>query len=145
MRYIILFFAAVLMLPVSAGAVDAGYSLEIEVWNFKNTRGQLGVSLFNGEAGFPMEYRKAHKIQVLQITGQTVKVVFSGLAPGMYAVAVHHDENSNNKLETNFFGVPVEGTGVSRDATGTFGPPDYEDAAFSLSEDRQKIRIKISY
>ena len=35
------------------------------------------------------------------------------LPAGNYAVQVMHDENENNKLDTNFMGMPIEGYGFS--------------------------------
>jgi len=37
----------------------------------------------------------------------------AGIPPGTYAIACYHDENDNGKLDTNFLGIPKEGTGAS--------------------------------
>ena len=34
---------------------------------------------------------------------------FGGLRPGVYAVAVLHDENQNDEMDFNFLGMPLEG------------------------------------
>jgi uncharacterized protein (DUF2141 family) len=39
--------------------------------------------------------------------------VFDGLVPGQYGIALLHDENKNDKMDSNRFGFPREGYGVS--------------------------------
>lgn len=65
--------------------------------------------------------------------GTTRTCVFSGIAPGTYAVALFHDENGNGKLDTNFLGIPREGVGVSNNKMRTLGPPTWEDSKFVLA------------
>src|SRR3546814_9091921 len=63
-------------------------------------------------------------------------------ATGTYAIAVVHDENSNNKMDKAIF-VPTEGFGFSRNPTITVGPPSFTSASFPVAGDmRQSIRMK---
>ena len=43
------------------------------------------------------------------------------ISPGVYAVSMRHDENSNRKLYKNFFGIPKEGYGNSGNPRKSFG------------------------
>jgi uncharacterized protein (DUF2141 family) len=58
---------------------------------------------------------------------------------------VLHDENENSKMDFNFLGMPLEGYGFSNDASGTFGPPSFEDAAFRLKARPSAVSIKARY
>ena len=55
-----------------------------------------------------------------------------------------HDENENNKLDTNFLGIPKESFGCSNNAKGFMGPPKWEDAKFEISNKDvvQNIELK---
>ena len=57
------------------------------------------------------------------------------LPSGNYAVGAFHDVNRNNQLDTNLFGIPKEQHGFSNDASGSFGPPSFDDAAISVTKD----------
>lgn len=70
---------------------------------------------------------------------------FSDLPFGEYAVAVMHDMNDNNKMDFHFYGAPKEGYGASNDASGTFGPPSFEEARFKLENFSKTIVIKLKY
>ncbi|MDZ3832370.1 MAG: DUF2141 domain-containing protein [Sphingopyxis sp.] len=64
------------------------------------------------------------------------------LRAGTYAIAVVHDENSNNKMDKALF-LPREGFGFSRNPTITTGPPSFKAASFVVNGDvNQTIRMK---
>ena len=52
------------------------------------------------------------------------------------------DENSSDKLETNFMGMPREGLGASNGAKGHFGPPKFDAAAFRFQGGRLGLKIR---
>lgn len=60
---------------------------------------------------------------------------------GTYAVRLYHDENDNGELDTNVFGVPREAYGFSNNARGRFGPPNFEEAAFTVESDSLSLTI----
>ena len=66
----------------------------------------------------------------------------SGLPQGEYAVRVMHDRNDNGELDSNFVGMPTEPWAFSNNATGSFGPPGWEQVKFSHESDTvQRIRL----
>jgi uncharacterized protein (DUF2141 family) len=58
-------------------------------------------------------------------------------------VAVWHDADGDGELDSNFLGLPREPVGASNNATGRFGPPSFDDAAFDYRSAtlRQTIRV----
>lgn len=116
----------------------------VQLDNLKNNTGEIILSLFNSEDGFPMETEKACRNLTIE-PNNNKQAVFHKLPFGEYAISVHHDEDSDKEMDTNFFGIPSEGIGVSNNAKGSFGPPDFEDAKFTLNQKRRKISIKLVY
>jgi len=55
-----------------------------------------------------------------------------------YAIALFQDENSDDKMNTNFMGKPNKLSGFSINASGNFDPPDFKDAAFMLVKNKPK-------
>ena len=51
---------------------------------------------------------------------------------GDYALSVFYDQDGDGKLKTNFIGMPKEPIALSNNAVAKFGPPEYDDAVFSL-------------
>jgi len=57
------------------------------------------------------------------------------LPDGTYAIGIFIDVNYNNEMDKNFFGIPKEQYGFSNNAKGSFGPPSFQDASFTVSGD----------
>ena len=64
-------------------------------------------------------------------------------APGTYAIKAYHDRNGNGRLDTGAFGAPVEPYGFSNDARGTFGPPPFTAATFTLPAAGTTVRFSV--
>jgi len=70
-------------------------------------------------------------------------VTFADVAPGRYAVKAFHDADSDGELGRDFFGAPSEDYGFSNDARGSFGPPDFADAAVTVGEQPATVVVKV--
>ncbi len=116
--------------------------LTIQVNGVTETKGQLMVALYEKSDHFP-EYGMAALNRVVEVENLPPSIQISQLVPGRsYAVAVYHDKNSNNILDKNILGMPVEYYGFSRDARATFGPPAFESAAF-VYHHQQRITLVV--
>jgi uncharacterized protein (DUF2141 family) len=120
-------------------------SVQVKVSGLKNKNGQLGISLYASKEGFPSDWQKAYKQILIPVSGDKMEYTFTDLPYGKYAVSVLHDENKNKKLDANFLGIPKEGYGASNNATGTMGPPKFEDAAIALDRGMITTEIKMNY
>jgi uncharacterized protein (DUF2141 family) len=58
------------------------------------------------------------------------------------AIAAYHDVNDNGTLDRNAIGIPSERYGFTRDARGITGPPSYEDAMITISDQPIEISIR---
>lgn len=121
------------------------FKLSVVFKGLKNTKGKILVSLFDSEKGFPTNGKAALKSSsvVLQ-EGVLPRTEFLGLPPGSYAISAVHDENNNQKVDTNWIGIPREGVAASRDAKGSMGPPKYRDAVLEIKQD-QEISVTFDY
>ena len=63
------------------------------------------------------------------------------LPEGVYAIGIFVDVNRNNRMDRNFIGIPKEQYGFSNDARGSFGPPSFAEASFTVSGD---LRLEIN-
>lgn len=121
-------------LVVAFGSLCYAAQLEVDVRGAEGHEGRLAIGLYNGSEGFPEEGRE-FKGALAELTGTNVVYTFTNIPAGTYAVAAFHDANSNSKLDRNFLGLPKEGYGFSRGATGRLGPPVFEDAAVEVRAD----------
>ena len=120
-------------------------TLTIDAAGFRNDRGRAMVAVFSQKAGFPDEDQKALRTASGAIANGKVQILVADLPPGAYAVCVYHDENANQKLDTDWLGRPKEGMGASNDAKGHRGPPKFDDAKFTLEAGGKTIAVTIAY
>lgn len=117
--------------------------ITLTVNNVKNEKGVVRVLLFDKAAGFPDVVENAVKSASVKITGNKAIVTFESLPAGTYALSVFHDSENTGKLRTNAFGIPRDGYGFSNNASGTFGPPSFEKAAFKVKAGDNQVSIEL--
>jgi uncharacterized protein (DUF2141 family) len=117
--------------------------LTLTVTNIPNQEGVIRVLLFKGKDGFPDDQNKAFKSAIGNIDGNKSVIVFKDLPPGKYALSLFHDSQNSGKIRTNAFGIPRDGYGFSNNVMGSFGPPDFEKAAFDVSGPKNNVSIKL--
>jgi uncharacterized protein (DUF2141 family) len=121
-------------------------TLTVVVNGLHHKNGQVCLRVYSSEKGFPDSNTSEVQSGCTQITGSSVKKQFSGLKPGTYAVAVVDDQNGDHKLNKDFFGIPQEGFGISKNPTVsiTTGTPKFRDASFLLTKNTT-INIVMKY
>ncbi len=127
--------------PAAAGTA----TLVVDVEGLKDDAGQVHAALHATADGYPTRPETALRQADVPILAGRARVVFEGLAPGGYAVAVYHDENGNGRLDSGFLGIPTEGLGASNDAKGFMGPPSFEKARVELKPGENRIVVHVSY
>lgn len=124
------------MLFLGSGALYAQHQVELTIKGIEKVQGSILVAVYNNEESFMKKRLTSKKIK---ITGKEVSLVFEDVAPGDYAITTFHDENDNNKLDTNFLGIPNEPYGFSNDAMGSFGPPSFEKAKVKVDGNKKLV------
>jgi len=118
-------------------------SLTLTIQNIPEQRGVVRILLFNQAAGFPDDVEKSYKQANVKATGKSVQVVFEDLPKGQYALSVFHDVMETGKIRTNALGIPKDGYGFSNNATGSFGPPSFSKASFSVTTGKNQHQISL--
>jgi uncharacterized protein (DUF2141 family) len=135
----------VLFINYLLGTGDTQDELIIQIRGISNSNGNIAILLFNQKEGFPSDENKALKQMVTPAVKGVMNIKFDRLKYGTYAVSVIHDENANQKLDTNWIGIPKEGYGFSGNKMGLAGPPSFNDAKISLNKDSQGFVIDMRY
>ena len=106
-----------------SNSLEAG-KLKINVINIDQKVGLIHFALYNKPDLFP----DRRKIFGLAKNAKEIfdnGLIIENLEESEYAVAIFHDENSNDKFDT-FLAIPQEKYGFSNDAPIFFGPPDFK-------------------
>ncbi len=124
--------------------------ITIYIENLENFNGSIVVLFYNQDDGYPTKLDKAFlqfsfKISNLTKYQDSYIIEIPDIAYGEYAISLFHDANSNNKIDTNWIGIPKEGLGGSNNPKSRFGPPKYKDAKFIHNQENTVLNIKINY
>ncbi|MFP4545200.1 MAG: DUF2141 domain-containing protein [Candidatus Kapaibacterium sp.] len=144
MSITLIFFLLILVsgMTNSAFGSETG-TIVVKISGIESDKGKIIANLHNQEDAFPMESEKSLMNGESRIENGNAEIIFQKVPYGKYAIAVHHDENSNGEVDTNFIGIPSEGLAASNNAGGTFGPPSFDDASFSLNENKIVLKINM--
>lgn len=112
LRRLAVALSAVLLLGASSVGAGGDAEITVPVSTVRNGNGTVFVALYSRDHWLePGRYLRASKVKAHR---GTVYAKFGNLPRGRYGVAVFHDENANNRVDTNLLGLPAEGYGFSR-------------------------------
>lgn len=117
--------------------------ITVQVEGIAAAVGVLRLSLFNGPDGFPEKSEKALARHEEPAPENSVLVTFRDIPYGTCAVSVHHDLNSNGRLDKSFFGRPKEPIAVSNHPKIRFRAPRFREAGFIHNKNTPTIPIKM--
>ena len=115
-------------------------NITVKITNLDGNAGKVYVALFNSETTF---LEKKYKSTISTIKDSNCEVVFENVPNGVYAISLFHDKNDNNKMDSNFLGIPKEDYGCSNNAKGFMGPPKWKDAKFKIQNNSVTQTIKL--
>ena len=76
--------------------------------------------------------------------GAAAHIRVTGVAPGVYALSVIHDENGNGRLD-RFLAIPREGFGFSRNPRIRMGPPRFDETRFEVGTGAVRQAVQMKY
>ena len=133
-------FFAIINMSFTFAQTDNSPNVTVNISNLKSNEGQIFISIYNSEDTF---LGKGFKSFVTKIENNSCLVTFENIPNGIYAISFFHDENDNNKMDSNFLGIPKEDYGCSNNAKGFMGPPKWEDAKFEVKNESLTQHIKL--
>ena len=136
--------AAVLALT---GTAARAADLEVVLRGLKSAEGDARIAVHKRVADIAFPGGGVVAATIRPAREGEIRVVFTDLDPGEYAVAAFHDADGDGKLARNIVGMPTEGFGFSNGATGFMGPPSFDKAAVTVGSKGARVSavVPISY
>lgn len=136
--------ATLAIVPFNPPAAENQQAVRVTVMGINQKRGEIFAALYQGEKGFPGDATKAFRTAKATPRNGEAQLTFDQVPPGTYAIALFHDENGDEVLNTNIIGIPKEGYGVSNNVKNLFSGPTYKQAAFRHQATTQ-LTIQLRY
>ena len=117
----------------SARAEELTGILMVEISGLKDASGNVYIAVYDSDSSWLSDEVVLNQKVVIAdaLDGDLVRTELL-LPLGDYALSVFYDQDGDGKLKTNFIGMPKEPIALSNNAVAKFGPPEYDDAVFSL-------------
>jgi uncharacterized protein (DUF2141 family) len=114
--------------------------LRIKLVGIGEPKGSVRVAIFEGADAFGAGRQYAGTFSA--VTGSEMIVLFA-VPQGTWGISSFHDVNDNGELDANMVGMPTEPFAFSNNATGDFGPPGFDQIAFSVGDEPVAMEIDL--
>lgn len=112
-------------------AKSYAHDLVLTVDKITQIKGSMMIALYNSNTNYKSD-TNIFAGEKVSVTAKTLKVTFSNLPSGEYAIKLYQDENNNGKIDTNLIGIPTESYGFSNNG-GHMGQPSFDEAKVTLN------------
>src|SRR5690606_10910194 len=82
--------------------------------------------------GYPKEDSKPIASADVAAQPGLTTITLNDIPPGVYAIQTYQDTNSNDRMDTSWFGIPQEPFGFSRDARPRLSKPGFAAVKFEI-------------
>jgi len=136
--------AGIASLTAAVEATPATATIDVNIQGLRSTKGNVLICVTANPKFFPDCGKDPKSFRNSVPARSAATVAFTGINPGTYAVALHHDENGNSKMDMAVF-VPREGFGFSRNPAVVTGPPKFKAAAVTVNGGEVSQTVKMKY
>jgi uncharacterized protein (DUF2141 family) len=149
LRHGVLTAIVVAILAAGSNAIAACQSsddeIEVRVDAVRSASGSIVAVLYgDNPADFLKKGKRLDKVFEPARQG-LVSVCLTAPVPGIYAVAIYHDENGNEKFDKTWIGLPDEGYGISNNPKIFLSAPAFDEAKFEALNGPTVIDIVVGY
>lgn len=133
----------VALVPSHRARSQSERGVVVEIHGLHSNRGRVLGALFASPGDWTIAGRQVAVCSSRIVSRRAYCVL--DVPPGTYGFACFHDENENDTLDTNLFGLPDEGFGFSNDAPTPMRAPSWEEVRFEHVDPVDVITVRIRY
>jgi len=149
--------SALAALPGSAGAQAAAappagctgpaspYWLNVVADGLRNSNGLLAVTLYADDSSRFLAKKGSLYVGRVDAKAGTTRACIFVPKPGVYALALYHDENADKKFDRSGLGLPAEGFGFSNNPATLAGLPTFSSVRLNVSKAGLTTKVHMKY
>ncbi len=131
--------------PPGCTGPESPHWLSVVVDGVRNSNGQIAVTLYaDNPRKFLVRHGSLYVGRVNAIAGMTTACIFVP-EPGVYALAIYHDENADQVFDRTVIGFPREGFGFSNNPVTLAGLPAFRSVRLNVPRSALVTRIVLKY
>jgi uncharacterized protein (DUF2141 family) len=119
--------------------------LNVVVDGVRSGDGLMAVTLYaDNPRKFLVKHGSMYVGRVNATAGTTRACIFVP-GPGVYVLAIYHDENANQKFDRTGIGFPAEGFGFTNNPATLVGLPSFRSVRLNIPQTGLTTRIHLKY
>lgn len=131
--------------PAGCTGPASPYWLNVVAEGLRSSDGLLAVTLYADDSSkFLIRHGSLYVGRVDAHAGATRACIFVP-KPGVYALALYHDENANQSFDRTGVGFPAEGFGFSNNPATLAGLPAFKSVRISVPKAGLTTRVTMKY
>lgn len=111
----------------------------------RNGDGLLAITLYADDSKKFLVKKGSLYVGRVPATAGTTRGCIFVPKPGVYAIALYHDENANQKIDRSGLGLPTEGFGFTNNPTTIMSLPSFSSVRLNIPKAGLVTRIRMKY
>jgi uncharacterized protein (DUF2141 family) len=131
--------------PAGCTGTPSGTWINVIAEGLRNSNGLLAITLYEDKPNkFLAHHGSLYVGRVPAVQGTTRGCIFVP-RPGVYALALYHDENANHSFDRTGIGFPAEGYGFSNNPATFAGLPSFRSVRLNIPRTGLSTHIQMKY
>lgn len=119
--------------------------INVSVEGLRSSSGLLAITLYtDNPRKFLVRNGSLYVGRVPAHAGTTTGCIYVP-RPGVYAIAIYHDENGNQLFDRTGIGLPAEGYGFANNPSTLAGLPSFQSVRLSIPRSGLLTRVRLKY
>lgn len=131
--------------PAGCTGPASGTWLNVVVDNVRNGNGVIAITLYADDSSKFLVKRGSLYVGRVDATPGTTRGCIFVPKPGVYALALYHDENRDGRFDRTGLGLPAEGYGFSNNPATLAGLPQFRSVRLNVPKPGLTSRIGMKY
>jgi uncharacterized protein (DUF2141 family) len=119
--------------------------LNVVASGLRSGNGLLAVTLYADNSSKFLVRNGSMYVGRVQASAGTTRACIFVPHPGVYALALYHDENANEKFDRTGIGLPAEGYGFSNNPSTLAGLPRFRSVRLGVPRSGLTTRVQMKY
>ncbi len=119
--------------------------LNVVVDGVRNGSGVIAITLYADDSSKFLVKRGSLYVGRVEASPGTTRGCIFVPKPGVYALALYHDENRDGRFDRTGLGLPAEGYGFSNNPATLAGLPQFRSVRLSVPKSGLTSRIQMKY
>ena len=131
--------------PAGCTGPASPYWLNVVADGLRNSDGLLAVTLYADDSSRFLAKKGSLYVGRVDAKAGTTRACIFVPKPGVYALALYHDENSSRGFDRTGLGLPAEGFGFSNNSVTLAGLPTFSSVRLNVAKNGLTTRVHMKY